>query len=85
MFKNKFLMKLRQNQIVTTEVKWNNLKTSNDSNLAYDKFLDTFTSLYSVCFPRLKIKVKVRNRLRTWITRGIAKSSKKKQRLYENV
>ena len=28
------------------EIKWDNLKTSNDSNLAYNEFLDTFTSLY---------------------------------------
>ena len=27
------------------EIKWDNLKTSNDSTLAYNEFLDTFTSL----------------------------------------
>ena len=38
------------------EIKWDNLKTFNDSNLAYNEFLDTFTSLYDDCFPRVKIK-----------------------------
>ena len=40
------------------EIKWDNLKTSNDSHLAYNEFLDTFTSLYDDCFTRAKIKVK---------------------------
>ena len=62
---------------------WDNLKTSNDSNLAYNQFLDTFTSLYNECFPRVKMKVKVQNSFRPWITKGIAKSSEKKQKLYE--
>ena len=60
------------------EIKWDNLKTSNDSNLAYNKFLDTFTSLFPNCFPRVKIKVKARTSFKPWITKGIAKSSKKK-------
>ena len=65
------------------EIKWNNLKTSNDPDLAYNEFLDNFTSLYNDWFPRLKIKVKARNSFKPWITKGIAKSSKKKQKLYE--
>ena len=58
------------------EIKWDNLKTSNDSILAYNKFLDTFTSLYDDCFARVKIKVKALNSFKLWITKGIAKSSK---------
>ena len=65
------------------EIKWDNLKTSNDSNLAYNKFLDTFTSLYPNCFPRVKMKVKARTSFKPWITKGIAKPSKKKQKLYK--
>ena len=56
------------------EIKWDNLKTSIDSDLAYD--LDTFTSLYDDCFPRVKIKVNARNSFKPWITKSIAKSSK---------
>ena len=65
------------------EIKWDNLKISNDSKLAYNEFLDTFKSLYDGCFRRVKIKVKARNSFKPWITKGIAKSSKKKQKLYE--
>ena len=65
------------------EVKCDNLKTSNDSNLAYNEFLVTFTFLYDDCFPSVKIKVKARNSFRPWITKDITKSSKKKQKLYE--
>ena len=61
------------------EIKWDNLKTSNDSNLTYNEFLDTFPSLYDHYFPRVKIKVKARNSFKSWITKAIAKSSKKKQ------
>ena len=50
------------------EIKWDNLKTSNVSNLAYNEFLDNFTSLYDDCFSRVKIKVKSRNSFRPWIT-----------------
>ena len=65
------------------EIKWDNLTTSNDSNLAYNEFLDTLTSLYDNCSPTVKIKVKARNSFRSWITKGTANSSKKKQKLYE--
>ena len=34
------------------KIKWDNLKTSSDSNLAYNEFLDTFASLYEDCFPK---------------------------------
>ena len=61
------------------EIKWDNLKTSHESNLAYNEFLDTFTFLYDECFPRVKIKMKARNSFKSWITKGIAKSSEKKQ------
>ena len=60
------------------EFKWDNLKTSNDSNVACNEFLDTFTSVYYKCFPRMKTKMKARKLCITWITKGIAKSSRKK-------
>ena len=45
--------------------------------------MNSFTSLYYDCFPRVKIKVKARNLFRSWITKGTAKYSRKKQKLYE--
>ena len=40
------------------EINCDNLKTSNDSTIAYNEFLNTFASLYDDCFPRLKMKMK---------------------------
>ena len=65
------------------EIKWDDLKTSSDSNLAYNELLDTFTSLYEDCFLKVKIKLKARNLLRLGITEDNANSSGKKQELYE--
>ena len=50
-------------------------------NHSYDRFLQIFLSLYNECFPKIKIKLKPH--FRPWITSGIRKSSKRKQRLYE--
>ena len=65
------------------EIKWDNLKTPSNSNLAYNELLDTFTSLYDDCFLKVKIKVKARNPSRLRIAEDIAKSSGKKRELYE--
>ena len=62
------------------KIKWYNLKTC---NLAYNEFLDTFTSLHDDCFPRVKVKVKVRNPFRPCITKGLAKHLKSKKKIRE--
>ena len=59
------------------EIKWDNLNASNDSNLAYTEFLETLTSLYDNCFPRVEIKVKTQNSFKPWITKGIAQKKTK--------
>ena len=40
-------------------------------------------SVYDELFPKSRIKVRYNKNSATWITRGIAKSSKRKKRLYE--
>ena len=42
-----------------------------------------FTKIYDDCFPKTKFKVKSNNKANPWITKAIAKSSKRKQKLYE--
>ena len=42
-----------------------------------------FFSLYNECFPKTKVKLKPQKPFRPWVTLGIRKSSKRKQRLYE--
>ena len=54
-----------------------------DPNKAYKDFLDIFTDIYDNSFPKSEVKVKFKSDESPWITKGIAKLSKKKQRLYE--
>ena len=39
--------------------------------------------IYDDCFPKAKFKIKSNNKANPWITKGMAKSSKRKQKLYE--
>ena len=61
------------------KVDWRLLHPIKDPNEAYKKILNVFSNLYEIAFPKLKIKV---NSI-PWITRGILKSSKRMQKLYE--
>ena len=53
-------------------------------NNAYSKFLEFFLSLYNECFPEIKVKLKTQGQFNLWVIKGIRKSSKEKQKLYEN-
>ena len=50
---------------------------------AYEAFLDKFTSLYDKIFEKFAVMVKSKTLKKPWITKGILKSSKTKQRLYD--
>ena len=39
--------------------------------------------MYEECFPKFKIRLNQRKNLSPWITKGIKKSSERKQKLYE--
>ena len=58
-------------------------KKIEDPNKAYKYFLNIFIDIYDKSFPKSEVKVKFKSDQSPWITKGIAKSSKKKQRLYE--
>ena len=73
----KFKQKLR-------DVTWDDIKIFDSVNHSYNRFLQIFLSLCNECFPKIKIKLKPQKHFRPWITLGIRKSSKRKQRLYEN-
>ena len=64
-------------------VNWTNVLENTDPNAAYNQFLEIFLTHYNACFPKKKIKIKTKNLASPWITRGIIKSSKRKQKLYE--
>ena len=65
------------------EVNWNEIKQSKNANESYPKFPETCTFLYEECFPKFKIGLNQRKHFSTWITKGIKKSPKRKQKLYE--
>ena len=72
----KFKYKLRT-------ISWDSITNSSDTNKAYDNFIEIFSSLYDECFPKKKIKLKPRKYNNPWITKGIKKLSKRKQKLYK--
>ena len=73
---DKFKLKFRN-------IDWNNIKILPNVNDAYSKFLEMFLSLYNECFPKIKVKLRPQRQFNPWITKGIRKSSKKKQKLYK--
>ena len=60
---------------------WDYIKEIDIPNKAYSKFLYDFSSIYEEAFPKLEIKIKQKNLIDPWITKGITKSSKQKQKL----
>ena len=64
-------------------VDWKHVLNENSTNNAYNEFLRIFLGLYNEAFPKQKIKIKRKSFNSPWMTKGLVKSSKKKQRLYE--
>ena len=65
------------------ETSWDDVEASRNPNEAYKRFLNKFSDLYYTYFPKLQIKLKSKDLQSPWVTNGIKKSSKWKQRLYE--
>ena len=61
---------------------WDDIKKIEDPNKAYKYFLDIVINICDKSFPKTKVKVKFKSDQNPCITRGVAKSSKKKQRIY---
>ena len=66
------------------ETSSDNVKNLKQPIETYNEFLEIFAELYEEYFSILKIKIKLKGALRTWITNGIAKSFKRKQKFHEN-
>ena len=60
----------------------NNIESIRNPNDAYSIFLEKFCTMYDKHFPFKKIKIKTKDLKSPWITAGIKKSSKRKQRLH---
>ena len=62
---------------------WNDVSGKTITNESYDQYIKKFSLIYDDCFPIKVIEIKTKNLLSPWITKGIKKSSKRKQKLYE--
>ena len=66
------------------EVNWSKVRQCRNANEAYI-FFNIIKLLYDECVPVAKIRLKQKKHFTPWITRGIKKSSKRKQKLYEKL
>ena len=64
-------------------VDWKHVLNKNSPNNAYNEFLRIFFGFYNEAFPKQKIKIKQKKFNIPWMTKGLVKSPKKKQRLYK--
>ena len=65
------------------ETKWDEIMSFQNLDDDYQTFLKRFSTLYDTYFAEKKIKLKNKNLQSPWITKGIRRSSERKQRLYE--
>ena len=64
---------------------WENvISSTNCADTAYNKFIDSFLSIYNECFPiNTKIQKTVYNASKPWLSSGILKSIRRKEALYK--
>lgn len=61
---------------------WSEVYDEFDPNVAFQKFHDTLTLFYNLCFPNLKIKINnTKTKKQKWISRGLKISCKTKRGL----
>ena len=65
------------------EMTWDDVISSKQTDSVYEAFLDKSTSLYDKIFEKFPVTVKSKTLKNPWATKGILKSSKTKQRLYD--
>ena len=69
-------------EFLLKNIDWNRFLPLDSPNLAYS-FLKIFSYLYDIAFPNKEIEIKTKHLGTPWIAKGLQKSSKRKQRLYE--
>ena len=74
------IQELRDN---LSEVDWGNLYSIFKPNDAYEYFLKVFSGIYDLAFPLKTFSVKRKTLQNPWMTKGLLKSSKRKQKLHE--
>ena len=63
---------------------WDTVKNESNPNNVYDKFIEIFSKAYDIAFPVKEVSIKTKTLLNPWFTKGIKKSSKKKQNFARN-
>ena len=61
---------------------WHQVKLIACPNVAYNLFITDFTNIYEKHFPIKERNIKSKNIASPWMTKGLCKSSKRKQKLY---
>ena len=69
--------------ILLSETDWSLMYETTDANEAYNVFLRYFLSAYDKAFPLKKIELSSKTLTSPWMSKGLLKSSRKKQKLYE--
>ena len=83
MSKNKKINMNHKRRVGRKLTDWNDVLGKTITNESYDQFIEKFSLIYDNCFPIKVIERKTKNIRSPWITKGIKKSSKRKQKLYE--
>ena len=74
---NQFLSHLQR-------IDWSQYATLDDPNNAYNSFFEQFSTAYDSCFPLKKIKVRNYCLSKPWLSKGLLKSIRTKNKLYIN-
>ena len=74
---------MRYFKTIFSSTDWDLLTQTSSTNDSYNIFLERFIKIYDQAFPERKIEIKKKNLPSPWISKGLRKSSKRKQRLYE--
>ena len=70
-----------QEQLSRTD--WSDLPGYNDPYNAYSSFVNKFGDVFNQCFPLKKLKASNDTFKKPWMTRGLLKSIKRKNKLYQ--
>ena len=64
-------------------VNWDDVTGHNDPNSAYETFLSKYVASYNKSFPLKKVKARNGHLNKTWLSKGLLKSIKRKNILYK--
>ena len=57
------------------------LKNCDDPSETYKQFFKIFNSIYDIYFPKISVRIKTKHIRSLWKIKGLAKSSRRKQKL----